>query len=156
MKKVTAAQLMSRKILAVSPDWSVERLMGFLTDHRISGAPVIGDDGKPIGVVSHTDIARNGALTSPRGRPEDHALYRSPEDAASAEELARARLAAGSAAKVRDIMTPMIFAVDVGDTVQEVAEMMITGRIHRVFVSEAGKLTGVITSMDLLPIIRGM
>jgi signal-transduction protein with cAMP-binding, CBS, and nucleotidyltransferase domain len=31
---------------------------------------------------------------------------------------------------------------------------MITGRIHRVFVKKDDRLTGVVTTMDLLPLLR--
>jgi signal-transduction protein with cAMP-binding, CBS, and nucleotidyltransferase domain len=33
---------------------------------------------------------------------------------------------------------------------------MITGRIHRVFVKSNGKMIGIITSMDLLPLVRDL
>lgn len=155
MKKTTASELMTRKILTVAPDWSVGRLMEFLTNNSISGAPVVGDDGKPIGVVSLTDIARNGTVAERTGQAP-HQYYRRLEDFVAPEEVRRFRVEHNAEVTIRDIMTPMVFAVDEDATAQEVAEMMITGRIHRVFVRQSSKLTGVITSMDLLPLIRDM
>ena len=156
MKKTTASDLMTRKILTVAPDWSVGRLMEFLTDNSISGAPVVSDDGKPIGVVSLTDIARNGTVAERTTGQAPHQYYRRLEDFVAPEEVRRFRVERDAEVTVRDIMTPMVFAVDEDATAQEVAEMMITGRIHRVFVKQSNKLTGVITSMDLLPLIRDM
>jgi CBS domain-containing protein len=152
---MTAAQLMTRGVLTVDPEWSVERLMRFLSDNGISGAPVVGEEHKPIGVVSLTDIARNGAVTE---RAPDNGLeyYRRLEDVLGLEEMGHFHLETESRATVRDIMTPMVFAVDEDASVQEVAEMMITGRIHRVFVRQGNTLTGVVTSMDLLPLVRDM
>jgi len=144
---------MTRDILAVQPDWSVDRLMEFLTNHGISGAPVVSDEHTPIGVVSHTDIVRNAAVTE-RSASDGLAYYRTLENVVASEEVGRFHVERESQATVRDIMTPMVFAVEHDATVQEIAEMMITGKIHRVFVKHRGKLTGIITSMDLLPLLR--
>jgi CBS domain-containing protein len=57
---------------------------------------------------------------------------------------------------VQDIMTLMIFDVDESVSVQQVADYMIKGHIHRVFVTREKKLTGIITALDLLKVIRDM
>jgi CBS domain-containing protein len=153
VKNVIAGELMTRDILMARADWGVDRLMEFLTDNGISGAPVVGDDERPIGVVSHTDIARNGAVAA-RPRSEPPRYYRMLENVLAPEEVAGFRMEAEPDVTVHDIMTPMVFAVEEDTTAQEIAEMMIKGKIHRVFVRTAGKLTGVITAMDLLSLIR--
>jgi CBS domain-containing protein len=53
-------------------------------------------------------------------------------------------------------MTPMIFSVREDTSVQEVADTMLKGRIHRVFVTRDGKLTGIVTALDMLQVIRDM
>jgi CBS domain-containing protein len=58
--------------------------------------------------------------------------------------------------QVLDIMTPMIFSVREDTSVQEVADTMLKGRIHRVFVTRDGKLTGIVTALDMLQVIRDM
>jgi CBS domain-containing protein len=55
---------------------------------------------------------------------------------------------------VKDIMTPMIFELEEDATVEEAADMMLKGRIHRVFVTRDKKLIGVVTTMDMLKVIR--
>lgn len=155
-KKVTAAQVMTRDVLTVNADWSVERLVEFFADHSISGAPVVSDASKPIGVVSLTDVARTGALGE-RSNGEVPAFYRNElAKIAARDELRGMHVATESQTTVGDIMTPMVFSVDEDATVQEVAEAMITGRIHRVFVTRAGKLVGIVSAMDLLPLVRDM
>jgi CBS domain-containing protein len=61
-----------------------------------------------------------------------------------------------SSAQVRDIMTPMIFKVEEDTSVQEVAETMLRGRIHRVFVTRDSTLTGIVTALDMLQVIRDL
>jgi len=58
--------------------------------------------------------------------------------------------------QVRDIMTPMIFSVSENTSVQEVADVMLKRRIHRVFVTRDGKLAGIVTALDMLKVIRDL
>lgn len=144
---------MTRELLVARPEWTIDELMRFLSDHAISGAPVVNRDGEPVGVVSHSDIARNGTVTeSTSGRAPE--FYRQLEDFVAPEEVSRFRAEPESTATVRDIMTPMVFSVEINATAQEIASTMITGKIHRVFVKEAGRLIGIITATDLLPLVR--
>ena len=57
---------------------------------------------------------------------------------------------------VQDIMTPTVFSVDEEAALQHVADAMIRGRIHRVFVTRQKKLVGIITALDMLKIIRDL
>ncbi len=152
----TAADVMTREVATVDPDWPIDRLMEFLSDRSISGAPVVAADGEPIGVVSLTDIARNGVASERATADIDTYGLESLERRVAREEVGRFHVDAEAQTTVRDIMTPVVFAVEESASVQEVAAMMTTGRIHRVFVKRDGKLTGIISSMDLLPIIRDM
>ena len=62
---VTAADIMTPDPLTVRPDTSVHEAAQLLSEHRISGAPVCGEDGRIVGIVSEYDlIARPGAHVS--------------------------------------------------------------------------------------------
>jgi CBS domain-containing protein len=54
---------------------------------------------------------------------------------------------------VADVMTPMVFEVDASATVSAIAESMVRGRVHRVFVVEHGKVVGVVSALDLLQLL---
>ncbi len=157
LKTLMASEVMTRGVLAVGPDWPVGRLVEFLTDHSISGAPVLGDDGTPLGVVSVTDVARSRNLVDTAGAEHAPAYFtRGIERAVAREELKNFHGEDDSETTVRDIMTPVVFSVEEGASVQEVADAMIRGRIHRVFITSRGKMVGVVSSLDLLPLIRDM
>lgn len=47
-----ARQIMSTKLVTLSPDTDVVQAIGDLLDHRISGAPVVDSDGRFLGVFS--------------------------------------------------------------------------------------------------------
>ncbi len=58
---VTAADIMTPDPLTLRPDTSVHEAAQVLSEHRISGAPVVADDGRIVGIVSEYDlIARPG------------------------------------------------------------------------------------------------
>ena len=153
----TAADVMTTNVATIDPDWPVDRLLDFLSDKAISGGPVVASNGEPIGVVSLTDVARNAAVTDKSDDGRADAYYRRTlETRLAREEIGRFHADSNAETTVRDIMTPVVFAVEEDATVQEVAAMMTTGRIHRVFVKRDGRMTGIITSMDLLPLVRDM
>lgn len=156
MKKITAGEVMTRDVLTVPSDLPVNRVIDMLVDHSISGAPVVSNEGKPIGVVSLSDVAKSGALVE-KTRGAVPAYFRhGAEDGVARDEIRAFRVEAESQATARDIMTPVVFSVEDAASVQDVADAMIRGRIHRVLVTSGGRMVGIISSMDLLPIVRDM
>lgn len=157
MNTITASQVMSPNVLTVGADWAIPELLEFLTNHAITGAPVIDGEGRLVGVVSYTDVARSGGFVEQASAQEAHVFYRHGlEQHVAQEEMSRFRVEVADALTVGDIMTPMVFAVQSNAAVQDVAEMMITGRIHRVLVKQDDKMVGIISALDLLPLVRDM
>lgn len=144
----TARDIMTTNVLTASDDWSLPELARFLTDHSISGAPVVDDRGRLVGVVSVTDVARaTGNATSHWVEPST--LYHH-EGRLSSDDLGALVMEAEGESTVRDIMTSVVFEVDVNASVGQVASTLLRGRIHRAFVVEAGRVVGVISALDLL------
>ncbi len=53
---LTASDIMTRDVISVSPDMSVAETSELLTRYRIHGAPVVGDGGQLVGMVSLVDL----------------------------------------------------------------------------------------------------
>ena len=158
MKYTTAKDVMNTRFISVPVEWSVEEVSQFLVDKAITGAPVTDEAGKFIGVVSLTDIVRYDSLAEMDLRadePHDYYLH-GWEDRLAPEELSSFHIAEKPHAFVRDIMTPMIFKVDESTSIQEVADTMLGGRIHRLMVTRKDKIVGIITTMDMLKVIWDM
>lgn len=153
--RLNAKDIMTREVLAVQADWPLRRLAEFLIEHGISGAPVVNSDGTLIGVVSLTDIVRHEDLPE-RDRPhrEVPLFYQDLRDRYAEEELSGFRIDETGHTRVRDIMTPSLFRVDEDTPLREVAETMLRGKIHRVFVTHRRRMVGIITAMDLLKVVR--
>jgi predicted transcriptional regulator len=152
----TVGDCMSREVLGVKADWSVEQLCDFFVDKNISGAPVMSQTGGLVGVVSVTDIIRYESMHMHESHPETpHDYYlQGLESRYAREEIASLRIESDNMATVQDIMTPMIFQVDEGTTVQAAADIMIKGHIHRIFVTRDKRVVGVLTAFDMLKVIR--
>ncbi|MBN9273045.1 MAG: CBS domain-containing protein, partial [Mesorhizobium sp.] len=57
-----AKDVMTANVVTVSPDHGVRHAAKIMLDHRISGVPVVGDDGRLAGVVSEGDFLRRSEL----------------------------------------------------------------------------------------------
>lgn len=152
LSDLTAKDLMTSNVLTVGEEWLLDRLANFFIEHSISGAPVASDDGKLIGVVSLTDLARFQSLPVGEVRQEGpHQYFQPAEDLRLArEELSGFRVDTESLVTVGDIMTPVIFNVDEDADIQQVADIMMKGRIHRLVVTRDGEVVGILAAFDLL------
>jgi len=158
MTSILAKDIMNPDVLSVGMDWSIDQLADYLIENSISGAPVTSEDGKLMGVVSMTDIVRYKSMPLTDLQSDDtHEYYiHSSERMYSPTEIESFRIDAESLVTVRDIMTFMTFNVNEDTTLQQVADAMLRGRIHRVFVTRDNILVGIITTMDMLSAIRDL
>ncbi len=158
MKAKTVKEIMNSPVLAVLEDWSMEELTEYLIANNVSGAPVESASGEVVGVVSMTDIVRY--VNFPIKEQEAHDVHEyflsSISRQYALEELQAFRVESDSQVTVRDLMTDMLFAVDEDATVQDAADIMITGNIHRVLVTSGKQVVGIVTALDLVRVVRDM
>ena len=138
------SDVMTRDVVAVAPETSLVTVARLLSEHHISGAPVVDGSGRAVGVISASDLVnpdRVGSQT--RGVP---VFYRIEHGWASPE----IDTAAISAGRAEDVMTPMPFTIDGRAAVLEAAATMVEQRVHRLLVTEEGALAGIVSTIDLL------
>jgi len=158
MVSLLAKDIMNPDVLSVGPDWSISQIADFFIENSISGAPVISEDNKLLGVVSMTDLIRQKSIPGTMFHSDDiddYYIY-SPERHYSPAEIESSRIDSDSLVTVRDIMTPVAFNVNEFTKIQDIADAMLRGRIHRVFVTRNDVLIGIITTMDMLNAVRGL
>ncbi len=152
LKATTAAELMTPEPVTIPQDATLREAVRLLVDRHISAAPVVDDAGKPVGVVSRSDVVEHD-------REEvEHALqvpeYFSGRDLARSvgEELPRGfQVERVDRTRAREVMTPVVFSVRPEDPVEAVVRQMVAREVHRLFVVDAaGVLVGVISTMDLV------
>jgi CBS domain-containing protein len=151
----TAADVMERSVVVLSPEASLLDAHRLFVEEEIHGAPVVDDEGIVVGVVSSTDLLRAvseehesaGFAADPvfrEGREFGPPIWTVPEDFQD-------RLANRT---VGDVMTEGAFTVEETTRARDVADLMHRLRIHRVWVVKEGRPTGVVSSLDLLPLVR--
>jgi CBS domain-containing protein len=143
----TASDLMSHEPISIRDSATVRDAVHLLTNKGISAAPVIDAAGRPVGVLSRSDILvheREGA----------DAASQFADDANDWTNAASRPLATDDAL-VRDLMTPVVFSVTPLTSVQRVIEDLVSLHVHRLFVvDEGGILVGVISALDVLRHLR--
>ena len=148
----TAAELMTVNPISIAAEMSVREATVVLTDKEISAVPVIDEAGRPLGVLTHTDIVRH----------ERHKRLCMPKDVRARRE-AESTLPSGEhlpkgfeieltdTTPVRDIMTPTIVAVPEDATAERVLSDFRTFKVHHLFVvDDAGVVVGVISTFDIM------
>ena len=152
--KVTAKEVMNPSVEAVRDDLTVQELAAFLTEREITGAPVVNERGKLVGVVSAMDIVENaaeGAEFVPTGENGPH-VRQDVREHINPGDLRRMHVE-NSGPQVREIMTPTVFTIPEDTPVEKVAQTMISGRVHRLLVTRRGRMVGIVTTLDLLKLL---
>lgn len=120
---VPVADLMERSVVSVAPELPIAALMALFVEYEISGAPVVDAEGRPIGMVTKSDVVR--ACNDDCG--------------------------ATSRARVHDIMMPLSFSLTESATVARAAALMAFEGVHRiVIIGMTGSVVGILSSLDVL------
>jgi CBS domain-containing protein len=148
----TAAGLMTPNPVTVREDACLREALRLLLDHRISAVPVVDRRGRPVGVLSRSDVLTHDAEVVTHARPAPEYFTRRELARAAGEDLPEGfEVEAVDTTPVREVMTPVVFAVPPDAPAAEVVRQMVALDVHRLFVvGGAGVLQGVITTMDIV------
>lgn len=166
----TVAEIMERKLVTVPADATVRHAVHLLTEEGISGAPVVEEGGRTVGVVSASDVlqlaSRDAEIPAgarpARAAPPDDPVGEPPPGFFTSEEPAGDLLDGLEIPEsifddysVADIMTPAAFSVTPDTSIADLADFLLRGRIHRALVMEGEELRGIVTSFDVLRTLAG-
>ena len=150
----TAASIMSRGIVSVDETDSLQDAMQIMTEHHVSGVPVIDESRRCIGVISTSDIvsfveADQEAMEGTIHRTEN---WFNPETQKWEESMfSPEMLGEYDLVRVSEAMTSNPLTVTPETPVATVARTMVDQGIHRVFVVDAEqRLQGVISAFDFV------
>lgn len=153
----TARELMEARVVSVDPEASLLEVHRLFADEEISGAPVVDDVGKLVGVITASDLIRSVEEESETARVDsryfrDLLPYSAPDWDAGPEDF-QDRLAA---LRVVDAMTREVVTLPPSTPAPEIARVLRERRIHRAFVAAGGELLGIVTAFDLLRVLERM
>ncbi len=142
---LTAKDLMTMRLMTVSPTMGLRDLVDFLRDNGIHAAPVKEGE-RIVGLASLTDVMGYLADEDTDIEHNFSRVFLPDPDSEGYDEFA-SRL---DGATVNDVMTPAVFTCDVNSTAGEVAGLMAEKQIHRVVVTDEGSAVGLLSVTDLL------
>lgn len=148
----TAAELMTENPVSVSETATAREAMAMLIDKGFSAAPVIDEAGRPVGVLSSSDLLVHDRETATYLSETPEFYDRRDLRAPGGEPLTTGyQVEAVDMTLVRDLMTPTIFSVALDTPAATVVSELLTLHVHRLFVvDERGALVGVISTMDII------
>ena len=143
---LTAKDIMTKDVITVRPDTSIEALSSLLVKYEISGVPVVDDSGELYGIVTDNDlISRNKRLHIPTVVSFlDAAIYL--ESSKKFEQEVK-RL---TATRVGDICVRKVVTIGEDTTVVDIATIMSEKKVHLLPVVKAGKLAGIVGKRDMV------
>jgi CBS domain-containing protein len=141
----TAGQVMTRKVVTVTPDTSIRAAAKLMAANHISGVPVVDNAGRLLGVVSEADLLRSRQADSER---ESWWLNMLAEGEKLAPEFIDFVRTGNN--MVRTVMHHDIAAVGEGTSLAEVAQMLVEKAVKRLPVVVDGRIVGIVSRADLV------
>lgn len=141
----TARDLMSRHLMMVPQEMSIHGAARMLSRAQVTGAPVIDEEGRCVGVVSATDFLHLAERESLPCRPPSNCQH------SSDWEMNEDQPQEPDAPTVRDVMTLDPVMVNEETPIGQLARMMLDAHIHRVIVADIQhRPIGIVTTTDIL------
>jgi len=123
--------IMTTGVVTVRPDTPHQTVAAMLRQHRVSGFPVTGDDGKVVGVMTETDLV---ALVAGRRHRRHRAAEQAPDG---------------------DLTSHPAVTVGPDDPVKTAARLMRKQRLQRLpVVDRDGRLVGIVSRSDVLSVFQ--
>ena len=148
---VLARDLMLTDVITLSPELPLVDAHRVLVEAGISGAPVVDEMQRVIGVLSASDLLRAVAEEHDTGVSRDFYFrdvleFSGPGGASDLSDF-QDRL---GELTVADAMTKELVVVSPEATLREIAQTLVDHRIHRVLVGQGDRLAGIISSFDFV------
>lgn len=154
-----AEDIMEKRVITVAADSPLLAVYRLFVGEDISGAPVVDDTGDVVGVISARDLLRIANETHDDAVMdlhyyEDSPSFRGEEWMTDIEEF-EDRLTQRS---VSQVMTTGAISVHRDTPINEIADLLLKHRIHRVLVldveNDEGPLVGIVSVFDMVALLR--
>jgi len=138
--------IMTKEVITVKPEMTIEELARLFTKHDISGAPVVDEAGGLIGIVTENDLIKmEQRLHIPTIITIFDAVIYLGSSKKFEDDLKRM-----AATKVSDIYKRDVVTITENATIEEVATIMCEKDIHHLPVVKKGKLMGIVGKKDIV------
>lgn len=142
---MNARQIMTREVITVTQDTSVETAARLLLEHRINAVPVLDDDRRFVGMVNLNDLFPK----LKEMRFSGQRLARLFDSLVSISDLP-AFYWNTRQSPVAMVMNRHVPCLKPEDNLEEIANQLLYGDYHSLPVIEQGRLVGLISRSDLI------
>jgi CBS domain-containing protein len=142
-ESMRATDVMTKDVATVTPDTLIVHLCDLFRERRITGAPVVDQGGRLVGIVSKDDVLfrGRGIASEPRQSPDIRSLFTSG--------FVGFDQGGNGAARVGEIMTRDVLSAPEESTVDDLCRLMWEHRIHRVPIVRGALLVGIVSALDV-------
>ena len=131
---MVARDLMRRDVFTIREDRPIAELIDLLVREHIHGCPVVDGSGELVGIVTQQDVFFSAVTRERAAAPDD-----AEDPARNPGEL-----------RVCDLMTSPAVSATEETEIMGLCRMMQRLRIHRIPIVKNGKVTGIISSLDIV------
>jgi CBS domain-containing protein len=151
---ISVQEAMQKDVITLRRVEKIEEAAKILRAKKISGAPVVDENNKVIGIVSEGDIMRLLEFHSPNLNlilPSPLDLIELPIRMKAEYDEISAGLKKASLVMVHEIMTKKLITISPEKSISDAAEQMDMHKVKRLPVlDEKGNLIGIITRGDII------
>jgi len=145
-----AKDIMTKDVITVKPETTVEELARLLIEHRFSGVPVVDDAKRLVGIVTEHDlISQNKRLHIPTiiRLFDAYILLGSGKMESEIKKMA--------AVIVGDICTNKVVSITEETTIEEIATIISEKKVHLLPVLKDGIVVGIVGKVDVVGTMTG-
>lgn len=139
----TAAKLMTKDVIRVTPDRPIADVADTLLRHRLSAVPVVDATGHLVGIVSEGDLVRCAKKQRAANRSWWLGLL-TPGKAIDLDHLDDRDRTAG------EVMSRDVLVAREDETLPHLIKLLANSRIKRVPIVTHGRLVGIVSRVDVL------
>lgn len=141
--------VMTKKhVWTCSPDTSIDDALESLVEHKITGLPVVDEEGKVVGVVSDYDML---TLDNVSGRMEAAGIFPTASMDWEAFHEVQKLILKNTGKQVSDVMTPDPLVVRPETNIEAAARILLQKKVRRLpVVDDSGRLIGMFTRGDVI------
>ena len=134
-------EVMIKNVVTIKAAQTLAKAAEILVKNNISGAPVVGENNKLIGMISEKDLFK--------------ALYPDLKDillnikAWFVKEKASFKINEKKKVFIKSLMAKEVISIEEDDSILKAGALMLSSNIHRLPVLRKGKLVGLVSRRDI-------
>ncbi|UCD35308.1 MAG: CBS domain-containing protein [Nitrospiraceae bacterium] len=140
-----AKDIMTRDVITVKPEATVEELARLLIEHKISGVPVVGGAGNIAGIVTENDLIRKNKRFHIPTIIRLFDAYILLGSGKAEEEIRKM-----AAISVGDICTKEVVTIEEETSLEDIATIMAEKHIHLLPVLRDSRVVGIVGKADMV------